>query len=262
MVSDSILSVKNLNIAYDTAENLVVKDFNLSLEEKKVVAIVGESGCGKTSLIRAIMGILPPTGMITQGEILFDSISLVNNKKYKRGKEISFVFQHSGAMLNPVFTIGHQFMEMIRAHQKMSKAEAKILAMDSLKKVKLEDVERIFHSYPFELSGGMQQRVGIAMAITFKPKLLLADEPTSALDVTAQLQILDLLKGLNEEFGTSILFVTHNLGAAAYLAENCLVMYQGEVVEEDSMNQVISQAKHPYTQKLIQSSRLENNTYE
>lgn len=256
------LSIKNLCIAYDTPENLVVKDFNMEVDAGSILAIVGESGSGKTSLIRAIMGILPPTGKVTQGEIYFDGIDLIKDKKYKKGKEISFVFQNSGAMLNPVMTIGKQFIEYIRVHEKMSKTEAKELTLQSLKKVKLEHGEHIMDCYPFQLSGGMQQRVGIAMAIAFHPKLILADEPTSALDVTTQLQILDLFQEINKTFGTSIVIVTHNLGAASYLADQCLVMYQGEVVEENKVEEVMTQPKHPYTQKLIQSSRLEGESHE
>ncbi len=256
-MEESILNVKNLSVSYDNAENIVVDEVNFQLDTGKILAIVGESGSGKTTLVRAIMGILHPSGKVTQGEVIFDGISLLTEKKYKRGKEISFVFQNSGAMLNPVLTIGQQFIEYIRIHKRMPKTEARELAIETLKKVQLEEGEYIMKSYPFQLSGGMQQRVGIAMAITFHPKLILADEPTSALDVTTQIQVLDLLKSINENFGTSLIFVTHNLGAAGYLAQDCLVMYQGKIVEKNTMSEIITGPKHPYTQKLIQSSALE-----
>lgn len=261
-LEQNLLSIKNLSIAYEKKENTVVKNINLTVKSGEVLAIVGESGSGKTSLIRGIMGILPPTGIVTSGEIIFGNTPLLNNKKYKKGHDIAYVFQNSGATLNPVLTIGQQFVEYIRTHKKMSKADAKKLAVETLTKVKLEDGEHIMNSYGFQLSGGMQQRVGIAMAIVFHPKLILADEPTSALDVTTQVQILDLFHEINENYGTSLVFVTHNLGAAAYLAEQCVVMYQGEVVEKNTMEGVISQAKHPYTKKLIQSSILEEMPHE
>lgn len=261
-MENNLLTIKNLNISYEKAENVVLKDFDLQVEAGSVVAIVGESGSGKTTLIRTIMGILPPSGMVTSGEILFQGSPLLHNKKYKKGKDISFVFQQSGATLNPVLTIGQQFVEYIRIHQKMSKKEARNLAIETLKKVQLEDGEHIMNSYAFELSGGMQQRVGIAMAITFHPKLILADEPTSALDVTTQLQILDLFQTINQTYGTSILFVTHNLGAASYVAKDCVVMYQGEIVEENTMEEIIARPTHPYTKKLIQSSLMEETPYE
>lgn len=256
-MSEPLLNIKNLNIAYNTSENIVVKDFHLALESGKILAIVGESGCGKTTLIRGIMNILPPSGFITEGDLVFHGISLRNNKKFKKGKDISYVFQNTGAMLNPVLTIGQQFVEYIRVHEKMSKAEAKALAIKTLQKVQLEEGEHLLNNYPFQLSGGMQQRVGIAMAITFQPKLILADEPTSALDVTTQIQVLDLLKEINEKFGTSIIFVTHNLGAASYLAHDCLVMFQGNVVEKNTMKKVISAPQHSYTKQLIEASRLQ-----
>ena len=256
-MEECILNVSNLSIAYNKTTNIIVKDFNLSVKKGEIVSIVGESGSGKTSVIRAIMGILPPAGIVTNGEIIFNNINLLKEKKYKKGKDISFVFQNSGVTLNHVYTIGQQYIEYIRDHTKMSKEDARKLAIESLKKVQLEDAEALMHTYPFELSGGMQQRVGIAMAITFNPKLILADEPTSALDVTTQIQIIELLKHINETYNTAIVMVTHNLGVASYLSDNCLVMLDGEVVEHGIMNDIIKNPTHDYTKKLISATILE-----
>ena len=254
---ESILNISNLNIAYDNQSNIVVKDFNIQVESGKVLAIVGESGSGKTSVIRAIMGILPATGMVTSGRVIFDNIEILKEKKYKKGKDIAFVFQNSGSMLNPVYTIGQQYIEYIRIHSKMSKAEAKVLAIETMKKVNLTDAENLMYSYPFELSGGMQQRVGIAMAITFNPKLILADEPTSALDVSTQIQVIDLLKEINNKYGTTIMIVTHNLGVASYLADECIVMKEGKIVEYNTMNEIIRNPTNDYTKKLISATVFE-----
>lgn len=250
----NLLSVSNLTIAYNKASNIVVDNFNLKLEGGKVMAIVGESGSGKTSVISAVMGILPPTGIVSSGEVIFDEISMLNNKKYKKGKDITFIFQNSSSMLNPVYTIGQQYVEYIRTHSKITKKDASMLAVETLKKVKLEDAEGIMHMYPFELSGGMQQRVGIAMAITFNPKLIIADEPTSALDVTTQIQIIELLKDINESMGTSILIVTHNLGVASYLADDCIVMLDGKIVEQNTMENIIKNPTNSYTKQLISAT--------
>lgn len=256
-MGEVLLHISDLTIAYEFKENTVVEQFNMEVEQGKVVAIVGESGSGKTSVIRAVMGILNPTGMVTQGSVMFDGISLLKDKKYKMGKDITFVFQNSSSTLNPIVTIGKQYIEYIRIHKKMSKTEARKLAIETLGKVNLKQAENLMSCYPFELSGGMQQRVGIAMAITFNPKLILADEPTSALDVTTQIQVLDLLKHINETYGTTIVMVTHNLGAASYLADDCIVMSQGRIVEKNSIKNVIQNPQDSYTKKLIQATVLE-----
>ena len=252
-----LLNVSNLSIAYDKHSNIMVNDFNLQVEEGKIVSIVGESGSGKTSVIRAIMGILPASGIVVGGNVKFDNISIIEDRKYKKGKDIAFIFQNSGSMLNHVYTIGQQYIEYIRGHVKMSKQEAYDLAVETLKKVQLEDAKNIMHTYPFELSGGMQQRVGIAMAITFNPKLILADEPTSALDVTTQIQIINLLKHINEEYKTAIIMVTHNLGVASYLSDDCVVMLNGEVVEHNTMREIIKNPTNDYTKKLISATIFE-----
>ncbi len=251
-----LLKVSNLSISYNGKEKVAVDDCSFAVKSGSVLAIVGESGSGKTSIIRAVMGILPKGGSVSSGEVIFDGDEVLTNKKSRKGKEIAFVFQNSGAMLNPVITIGKQYVEYIRAHTKMSKQDATSLAIQNLKKVSLKDAERVMATYPFELSGGMQQRVGIAMAITFNPKLILADEPTSALDVTTQLQIIDLLKEINKEFNTSIVIVTHNLGVASYLADDCIVMLDGKIVEQNSMDEIVNNPAHDYTKKLISTTVL------
>ncbi|MGL6315777.1 ABC transporter ATP-binding protein [Vibrio sp. WXL103] len=253
-----LLDVSDLSIAYDQPSNVIVEDFCLQVESGKIVAIVGESGSGKTSVIRAIMGILPPTGIVTKGSVIFDDIPLLEDTNHKKGKDIAFVFQHSGSMLNPVYTIGQQYIEFIRSHEKMSKSEARELAVKTLEKVQLSNAEELMYSYPFELSGGMQQRVGIAMAITFNPQLILADEPTSALDVTTQIQVIDLLKSINEKYGTTIIIVTHNLGVASYMADDCLVMLDGQIMESNTMSSIVQSPSNEYTKKLINSTILED----
>ncbi len=258
-MSEALLNVSDLSIAYNDRSNIVVDNFNLKVEHKEIIAVVGESGSGKTSVIRAVMGILPPTGSVISGQVVFDGVSMLGNKAYKKGKDIAFVFQQSGSMLNPVITIGQQFIEYIRGHEKISKKEAHVMAVEALKKVQLDDAENLMHTYPFELSGGMQQRVGIAMAITFKPKLILADEPTSALDVTTQIQIIELLKQINKEFGTAIVMVTHNLAVASYLADKCIVMLDGKIVEEDTMSKIIKNPTDNYTKMLISATVFEEN---
>ncbi len=256
-MENTLLKVSELSISYNANTKTAVDKCSFSVESGSVVAIVGESGSGKTSIIRAVMGILPKGGTVTNGEIVFANDDVLTNKNYRKGKDIAFVFQNSGAMLNPVITIGKQYIEYIRTHSKMSKADARNLAIETLKKVRLEDAQRVMDTYPFELSGGMQQRVGIAMAITFNPKLILADEPTSALDVTTQLQIIDLLKDINKEFATSIVIVTHNLGVASYLADECIVMLDGKIVEQNTMDAIVKSPKHDYTKKLISTTVLE-----
>lgn len=271
-MGDVLLDISNLTIAYDKVEYIVVDSFSMKVETGKVVAIVGESGSGKTSVIRAIMGILNPSGLVTEGTALFNGQTILdaqNKKKQKKqklaqktGKEMTFVFQNSSSTLNPIATIGKQYIEYIRVHTKMSKADARQLAVETLKKVQLKDAENLMSSYPFELSGGMQQRVGIAMAITFNPKLILADEPTSALDVTTQIQVLELLKEINETYGTAIVMVTHNLGAASFLADDCIVMYEGKVVERNSMREILKNPRELYTKKLIEATILEEGYHD
>ena len=247
--------MKDVEITYANAEAPAVSDFTLDMDEGQIVALVGESGSGKTTVIRALMGLLSGGGAITGGQILFEGKSLVDaspaHLRGLRGSSISMIFQDSGAMINPVRKVGSQFVEYLRRHQKMSRSEARAKAVEMLKTVRLDDAERVMASYPFELSGGMRQRVGIAMAMSFSPKLLLADEPTSALDVTTQAQIVREMMRQWHEHRSSIIMVTHNIGLACYMAHQILVMKDGHVVERGTREQIREGPQHPYTQQLI-----------
>ncbi|MDO5096378.1 MAG: ABC transporter ATP-binding protein [Peptostreptococcaceae bacterium] len=254
-MSSPLLHIKNIDINYSDSEHPTVENFNLDVREGEIVCIVGESGSGKTSVIRAILGLLPNSGKITQGDILFQNKSLLSLNKEQwrnlRGTDISMIFQDSRAMINPIRKIGTQFVEYILTHQKMSKDSARQKAIEMLNKMQLPDAQNIMKSYAFELSGGMCQRVGIAMAMTFSPKLLLADEPTSALDVTIQMQIVKQMMALREQFGTAIIMVTHNIGVAAYMADHLIVMQNGKIVDQGTREQVIHHPSSSYTKDLL-----------
>ena len=250
-----MLELDHVTIAY--GETQAVEDFSLHMEPGEIVSLVGESGSGKTSVIRGILGLLPGGGAVTQGNIVFDGKDLldVTPEQWRtvRGREISMIFQDSGAMINPIRKIGSQYVEYIRAHKNISKKDAFGMAVEMLEKMRLPDGKRIMESYPFELSGGMCQRVGIAMAMTFQPKLLLADEPTSALDVTTQAQIVRQMMELRDDFGTGIIVVTHNIGVAAYMADKLLVMRQGKVVDSGQREDILHNPQSEYTKNLLAS---------
>ena len=228
-----MLRLKDVTISYK--ERPAVKDLNLSLGQGKICSIVGESGSGKTTVIRAVLGLLGGGGKVTKGDILFEGKSLLLNTKEEwrklRGTDISMIFQDSGAMINQTRIIGRQFVEYIRTHENMTKKDAWDRGIQMLERMRLPSGDNIMKSYPFQLSGGMRQRVGIAMAMTFQPKLLLADEPTSALDVTTQAQIVRQMMELRDAYKTSIIVVTHNLGVAAYMSDHIFVMKNGEIVD-------------------------------
>ena len=230
----NILDIKNCTICYQNGTP-AVSDVSLSVSEGEIVSIVGESGSGKTTLIRAVLGLLPPGGKITGGEILFDGMDLVKADELQmqdiRGKEIAMIFQDVGAALDPIRKIRSQYEEAIAVHEKQPKHRYIEKAVDMLKKMHLTDPGRVLDSYPFELSGGMKQRVGIAMGMTAKPKLLLADEPTSALDVTIQAQVVHQMKELRDKYGVTIILVTHNMGVASYLSDKIGVMCRSRMVE-------------------------------
>jgi peptide/nickel transport system ATP-binding protein len=251
-----LLDISELAVAYGDGKP-TVEGVSLSVDAGEILAIVGESGSGKTTVIRAVLGCLPANGHICAGECWFDG---KNMREYTEadwhdahGKKISMIFQDSGNMLNPIRTIGSQFAEYIRAHTDMDKQAARQRAEEMLAKMALPSPANIMKSYPFELSGGMRQRVGIAMGITFEPLLLLADEPTSALDVTTQAQIVMQMVEICRTSGTAIIIVTHNIGVASYMADKIMVMRDGRVVEYGTAREVIDAPKKEYTKSLLAS---------
>lgn len=248
-----MLELKDVTISYKNRPT--VRNFNLTLEQGKICSIAGESGSGKTTVIRAVLGLLGGGGKVTEGEILFEGKSLLSNTKEEwrklRGTDISMIFQDSGAMTNQTRIIGKQFVEYIRTHKNMMKKDAWDMGIKMLERMRLPSGDNIMKSYPFQLSGGMRQRVGIAMAMTFQPKLLLADEPTSALDVTTQAQIVRQMMELRDEYKTSIIVVTHNLGVAAYMADSIIVMKNGEIVDAGDREQILHHSQSDYTKNLL-----------
>lgn len=251
-----MLKFTDVSVEYPNG-TVALENFNLEIEKGEIVAIVGESGSGKTTAIRAAIGLIAGGGEVVGGDILLNDKSLIglSPKQWQniRGIEMSMIFQDSGSMLNPIRTIGSQFVEYILIHSKTTKAEAWKKGCQMLELMGLYDGEAIMKSIPSQLSGGMRQRVGIAMALTFKPSIILADEPTSALDVTIQAQIIKQLIELRDEFQTSILIVTHNLGVAAYMADKILVMCDGKIVETGDRDQIINHPQEAYTKSLLEA---------
>lgn len=251
-----MLEIKDLTIRYGKNAP-TVEHFNLSMKKGEIISVVGESGSGKTTVIRAVLGALAGGGKVTAGDILFQGESVLNYKNEQwrkiRGTEMSMIFQDCGGTLNPIRKIGSQYVEYVCAHSNQSKKEAWDLGVSMLEKMRLPDAENIMNSYPHQLSGGMRQRVGIAMAMTFNPELLLADEPTSALDVTTQAQIVRQMMELRDQFGTSIIIVTHNLGVAAYMADQLIVMQNGVVVDKGTRDEIMNHPSSDYTKKLLAS---------
>ena len=251
-----MLEIKDLAVQYGNQEP-TIEHFNLSMKKGEIISVVGESGSGKTTVIRAVLGALAGAGRVTSGDILFHGESLLKNSKNDwrkiRGSKISMIFQDCGGTLNPIRKIGSQYVEYIRTHESVSKKEAWGRAVTMLTKMRLPDAENIMNSYPYQLSGGMRQRVGIAMAMTFNPELLLADEPTSALDVTTQAQIVRQMMELRDDFGTGIIIVTHNIGVAAYMADQLIVMHHGKVVDHGTREEVLNNPTSDYTKKLLEA---------
>ncbi|WP_400248140.1 ABC transporter ATP-binding protein [Niallia sp. JL1B1071] len=255
-----ILDVQDLKVGYNKNGDMVhvLKQVDFSLEKGETLGIVGESGCGKSMTSLAIMGLLKNKGLLaTEGKIVWEGKNLLTstNTEWKsiRGKEISMIFQEPMTALNPLLTIGTQIMEQLAAHYRLSKKERIEKAIEMLKLVGIPSPELRMKSYPHELSGGMRQRVMIAMAISCQPRLLIADEPTTALDVTIQAQILDLLADLTEKLDMAMILITHDLGVVANNCQKVIVMYAGRVMEEASKDQLFEKAFHPYTQGLLQS---------
>lgn len=251
-----MLEIKNLSIQYGDKKP-VVENFSLSLKKGEIITIVGESGSGKSTVLSAILGLLPNDGRVVNGDIMYNDESLVNKSIQQwrkiRGKKITMISQDSGGTLNPIRKIGKQFIEYIQTHSNLTTEAAEKKAMELLEKVNLKDSEIIMKSYVHQLSGGMKQRVGIAMALTFEPEIILADEPTSALDVITQAQIVKEIINLNKNSETAILMVTHNLGVAAYMSDKIIVMKNGKIVDAGSKDEVINNPKSDYTRKLLDS---------
>lgn len=256
----NILEIKDLRVSFRDNGGRVeaVSGVSLSVPDGSTIGIVGESGCGKTVTALSIMRLIPePPGRIDDGKIIFDGTDLLkiseNDMRTIRGNKISMIFQEPISSLNPVFTVGEQIGEAIRTHIKVSKGEEKERVIELLKLVKIPTPERRFDNYPHEMSGGMCQRVMIAMALACNPKLLIADEPTTALDVTIQAGILELINELKERMGMSVLLITHDLGIIAEAADEVYVMYAGKVVEHAPMKNLFKNPRHPYTVGLMNS---------
>lgn len=260
MVEQHLLEIKNLSTGFiinDKNYN-AIRDIHLTIDENEIMGIVGESGSGKSVLSMSILKLLPEKiASINSGEVLYkgnriDQLDTEELNEY-RGKELAMIFQEPMTSLNPVFTIGNQLIEMMLLHLGISKKEATERAISLLKQVGIPRAESVIHEYPHQLSGGMRQRVMIAMAISCSPKLLIADEPTTALDVTVQAQILELLKSIQNETNMGIIFISHDLGVIAEICDTVAVMYAGKIVERATVSEIFSDPKHPYTQLLLKA---------
>ena len=260
METNPILRIKDLRVSFQTGKKLVpaVDGISFELKDGEILGIVGESGSGKSVTSLATMGLIPsPPGKIENGEIIFEGKDLKNisEKEWRkiRGNQISMIFQEPMTSLNPLFTIGNQLIEAIRLHTDLSKREAIVRSIDLLKLVGIPRAEGILKEHPHQLSGGMRQRVMIAMAMACNPKVLIADEPTTALDVTIQAQILALMKDLNKKTNTTIILITHDLGVVAEICERVIVMYAGQIVEQGDVRTILKNPQHPYTKGLLKS---------
>lgn len=259
-MSNKIVEFKNLSISFKIEEGIVKAVNNVSFEVRKgeVLGIVGESGCGKSVTSMSLMRLLPvPPATYESGKIILDGVDILKlseeEMRDKRGKEVAIIFQEPMTSLNPVMKIGEQISEVILVHENVSKVEAKKRTIEMIKLVGIPRAESIFDSYPHELSGGMRQRIMIAIALACNPKVLIADEPTTALDVTIQAQILDLIKHMKEKFNMSVMMITHDLGVIAEMADYVIVMYAGKIVEKAKVIDIFKNPKHPYTVGLMKS---------
>lgn len=266
MIIEPILQLKNLSISFDTPRGEVeaVRDVNLSLQKGEILAIVGESGCGKTVLSQSILKLLPKNSRTKNGQIIVDGEDITNYKEKKmrnlRGSVLSMVFQDPMTTLNPTIPIGKQITESILKHNKVSKVEAKRRAIEMLTLVGIDDPAYRFALQPHFFSGGMRQRCVLAIALASSPKILFADEPTTSLDVTVQAKILDLLLNIRDKTGISIVFISHDLGVVARIADRVAVMYAGKIVEIGTAEEVFYDPRHPYTWGLL--AALPSNTKE
>lgn len=255
-----LLDIKNLSVEFDTAEGTVyaINNLSYSLEKGETLGIVGESGSGKSVSSLGIMKLIPnPPGKIVNGEILYQGKDLNKNSEKEmeriRGNEISMIFQEPMTSLNPIITCGKQIAESLRLHRGMSKKEAMQASVEMMKAVGIANPEKRVHEYPHQMSGGMKQRVMIAMALACNPQILICDEPTTALDVTIQAQILDLIRKLNNDTGTAVIMITHDLGVVSELCEKVIVMYTGRIAEEAPTEKIFEKPLHPYTIGLIRA---------
>ncbi|WP_188206829.1 ABC transporter ATP-binding protein [Alkalibacillus aidingensis] len=258
-MSEPLLEIEDLRVRFRSDEGVVspVNGVSFQVHEGETVAVVGESGSGKSMTSLSILGLVPAPGEVYDGSIRLQGEDLTKMKRSQmrklRGNEISMIFQEPMTSLNPVFTIGNQMIEVIRLHQKLDKTESIQQAVTMLDLVGIPEPERVLKQFPHQLSGGMRQRVMIAMALSCNPKLLIADEPTTALDVTIQAQILNLMKELKDELNTGVILITHDLGVVAEVADRVVVMYGGEVVEEATVDEIFNHPVHPYTKGLLAS---------
>ncbi|MDN5003410.1 ABC transporter ATP-binding protein [Bradyrhizobium sp. GCM10027634] len=255
-----LLEIKGLKTHFSTDDGILqaVDGVDISINRGETLCVVGESGCGKTVTAMSILKLIAmPPGRIAAGEIIFEGRDLVpltsNQLDDIRAKEIGFIFQEPMTSLNPVLTVGEQIAESLRRHEAVTKKQALDRTIEMLRLVQIPNAEGRVHNYPHQFSGGMRQRVMIAMALACKPKLIIADEPTTALDVTIQAQILDLLQDMKERFGMAVMLITHAMGVVAETAQRVVVMYAGKVVEEAGVDALFSDPRHPYTQGLIRS---------
>jgi oligopeptide/dipeptide ABC transporter ATP-binding protein len=254
-VSEPLLSLENLEVSFPAGA--VVRGVSLSVKRGETLGVVGESGSGKTMTALSALRLIPEPGCVTAGKIVFEGKNLLElsekDMRQIRGGRIAMIFQDPMTSLNPVFTIGDQIAESVALHKGMSKSEAKLAAIEALRRVQIPDAERRAQQYPHELSGGMRQRAMIAMALASEPDVLLADEPTTALDVTVQAQILTLIRKLQQELGMAVIFITHDLGVVAQVCDRVAVLYGGQVMEEADVYTLFADPKHPYTQGLLNS---------
>lgn len=256
---NNLLEIQNLQTQFPTRAGIVksVNDVSFSLKEGELLGLVGESGCGKSITALSIMRLISSPGKIVGGSIKFKGEELTtaseNRLREIRGNDIAMIFQDPMTSLNPVYTVGEQIAEALRLHRKLDKKKAWEVAIDAMREVAIPDPVRRANDYPHQLSGGMRQRVMIAMALACDPELLIADEPTTALDVTIQAQILDLLNNLRETRKLAVLLITHDLGVVAEVADRVCVMYTGKIVEESDVEDIFEKPKHPYTQGLLKS---------
>ena len=254
-----LLEVNNLQTHFPTRAGLVraVDGVSFYLQRGELLGVVGESGCGKSMTALSIMRLISPPGKIVDGEILFEGRDLLklseSEMRQLRGDDIAMIFQDPMTSLNPVFTVGEQIAEALRLHRKLSRKEARLATIEAMREVSIPDPARRVDDYPHQLSGGMRQRVMIAMALACNPKLLIADEPTTALDVTIQAQILELLDELRRQRELAVLLITHDLGVVAEVADRVAVMYTGRIVEESPVDELFARPKHPYTEGLLRS---------